>query len=58
MALVGEDTMRLVPLGSGRFRIAGEPPGDFYRLVEEDGEVRRFEVILGGVTQVVLAKGE
>jgi len=56
MVTFGEDTARMVALSPLRFKIIGEPPGDYYDFVEEDGEIRAFEIVRGGASQLRLIK--
>lgn len=52
------ETLHFVPIGDGRFKIPGEPAGDHYRFVEEDGRVTAFEIVKGGSTQVTLDRDD
>ena len=56
VATLGEDTMKMVPLGSLRFKIAGDPPGDYFGFLEEEGKIVAFEVIRAGAAQLKLVK--
>lgn len=58
VATFGEHARRLLPLGSGRFKAAGEAPGRYYDFVEEDGRVVRFEVVDAGTTRIALPRDD
>jgi pimeloyl-ACP methyl ester carboxylesterase len=56
LATIGAETLRLVPLGADRFKVAGEPPGDYYGFVEEEGRIVRIEILQLGAVQLTLER--
>lgn len=56
MATLGEETLLLVPISPTRFKIAGDPPGDWFEFLEEEGRVVAFEVVQGGTAQLKLLR--
>jgi pimeloyl-ACP methyl ester carboxylesterase len=55
-ATAGEESQKLVPIGSLRFKAVGSPPGGHWQYVEEGGEITAIELVMGGAPQLKLIK--
>lgn len=56
MATFGKETLQMVPIGPLRFKVRGDPPGDSYLFLEEEGTILSFEWIQSGVVEATLVK--
>jgi pimeloyl-ACP methyl ester carboxylesterase len=56
MGAMAEDTWRMVPLAPLRFKIAGDPPGNFIQFTEEDGRIVTFDFMGSGGSQLKMVK--
>lgn len=56
MTTIGKNQMRLIPVGEQRFKIEGNPPGDYFDFIVTDDQARAIEIIRNGSAQEKLNK--